>query len=135
MSNPISSPGDPIFYLHHTWLDKVWWDWQAQNLSARLTAMGGQNTQSTAYGFTNNVEGINNGTLGNGTCTPNSVFNPCTSDPLTILGDDGGNVTTLNHVLSTLGVVPNVTIADVMDIGGDYLCYEYVDADDEAPTY
>jgi tyrosinase len=43
MSNPISSPGDPLFYLHHTWLDKIWWDWQKQNLSVRLTEMGGPN--------------------------------------------------------------------------------------------
>ena len=36
MSNPISSPGDSIFYLHHTLLDKVWWDWKALGLAARL---------------------------------------------------------------------------------------------------
>ena len=43
MSNPISSPGDPVFYLHHTWLDKIWWDWQKQDLTGRLTEMGGPN--------------------------------------------------------------------------------------------
>lgn len=43
MSNPISSPGDPIFYLHHTWLDKIWWDWQAQDLPRRLTEIEGRN--------------------------------------------------------------------------------------------
>ncbi|PGH26524.1 hypothetical protein AJ80_01838 [Polytolypa hystricis UAMH7299] len=28
MLDPIASPGDPLLYLYHTWLDKVWWDWQ-----------------------------------------------------------------------------------------------------------
>ncbi|KAI1294328.1 hypothetical protein F5Y03DRAFT_387695 [Xylaria venustula] len=91
------SPGDPLFYLHHGWLNKLWWDWEAQDLPARLTAMGGPNTPP----------GIDD---------PNFVdyFN------------DGGNVTTLNHVLWSHGIVPNATIADVMDIGGDYVCAEFV---------
>src|SRR5687767_3193593 len=46
MMNPISSPGDPLFYMHHTWLDKLWWDWQALDLDERLTAMGGSNTMN-----------------------------------------------------------------------------------------
>lgn len=45
MANPISSPGDPLFYLHHTWLDKIWWDWQVKDLPKRLVEMGGQNRQ------------------------------------------------------------------------------------------
>jgi len=43
MGNGVSSPGDPLFYLHHTWLDKVWWDWQAKDKTKRLTEMGGTN--------------------------------------------------------------------------------------------
>jgi len=39
---------------------------------------------------------------------------------------DPGNVTTLGHVLNMMGVIPNATIADVMDIGGPLLCFEYV---------
>lgn len=41
MSNPISSPGDPVFYLHHSWLDKVWWDWQKVK-QERLADVGGR---------------------------------------------------------------------------------------------
>lgn len=43
MLNGVSSPGDPLFYLHHTWLDKVFWDWQA-----RTTAIGGTNVAPDA---------------------------------------------------------------------------------------
>jgi len=51
MMDPIASPGDPIFYLHHTWLDKVWWEWQLLDLPARLTDIGGRNTQDGSEGF------------------------------------------------------------------------------------
>jgi len=47
--NPQSSPGDPIFYLHHAWIDKLWWDWQARDLETRLTDMAGRNKQ-TGFG-------------------------------------------------------------------------------------
>lgn len=46
MLNPISSPGDPLFYMHHTWLDKVWWEWQEANPSKRLKDIGGNNKMS-----------------------------------------------------------------------------------------
>ena len=38
---------------------------------------------------------------------------------------DPGNVTTLNHVLTSLGVIPDVRIKDVMDTRGGYLCYTF----------
>lgn len=114
MNNPISSPGDPVFYLHHTWLDKVWWDWQALNLSSRLYDISGSNYQpenTTLF----DIPGGNGGKLGNGS---HPAPPPYTGDP--------GNITTLIHSLSTLGIIPNATVGDVMDIGGGYLCYEYV---------
>lgn len=40
--------------------------------------------------------------------------------------DDDGSITTLNHVLSSHGLVPNATVGEVMDIGGDYVCAEFV---------
>lgn len=48
MFDPIASPGDPLFYLHHTWLDKIWADWQVRDLPKRLTEMGGNNVQNPA---------------------------------------------------------------------------------------
>lgn len=43
MLNGVSSPGDPLFYLHHTWLDKVFWDWQALDRATRTTTISGTN--------------------------------------------------------------------------------------------
>jgi len=43
MGNGVSSPGDPLFYLHHTWLDKAFWDWQAKDKAARVKRVGGTN--------------------------------------------------------------------------------------------
>ncbi|KAI5843810.1 hypothetical protein DFP73DRAFT_550358 [Morchella snyderi] len=36
-----ASPGDPVFYLHHANLDRVYWLWQSQNLAARLLDISG----------------------------------------------------------------------------------------------
>lgn len=32
---------DPVFYLHHANLDRVYWLWQSQNLAARLLDISG----------------------------------------------------------------------------------------------
>lgn len=37
-----TSPGDPVFYLHHAMIDRVWWIWQLQDLDTRLTAVAGR---------------------------------------------------------------------------------------------
>lgn len=41
MGDPFASPADPIFWMHHTNLDRVWWSWQKKNLSKRLTDISG----------------------------------------------------------------------------------------------
>jgi len=48
--NPISSPGDPLFYLHHTFLDRVWWQWQEKDLGKRLSDIAGYTTGSEPEG-------------------------------------------------------------------------------------
>jgi tyrosinase len=40
---------------------------------------------------------------------------------------DGGPITTLDHVLTSLGILADVTIRDIMDTKGSYLCYVYED--------
>jgi len=138
MLDVFSSPGDPLFYLHHAWIDKLWTDWQSQDRAPRLRDMGGTN-----QGFPITFPG--NGTFppfpgppGNGTCFPGGFpggafpggfFGPPIGpgDPLFRKKEgDSANVTTLGHVLTSYEAIPNVTVSDVMDVQGGYLCYEYV---------
>ncbi|KAF9002882.1 hypothetical protein BDQ17DRAFT_1390574 [Cyathus striatus] len=41
MGDLYNSPADPVFYLHHANLDRVWWSWQKKNLTTRLTDISG----------------------------------------------------------------------------------------------
>ncbi|KAK4038185.1 hypothetical protein C8A01DRAFT_37889 [Parachaetomium inaequale] len=107
MLNGVSSPGDPLFYLHHTWLDKVFWDWQAKDRATRTTTIGGTNVgPDYSPGFPPR---------------PSNIPKP------TGAAGDPGTTTTLGHVLNMYGNSPNRTIGDVLDIQGGFLCYEYVE--------
>jgi tyrosinase len=106
MMNAVLSPGDPVFFLHHTNLDRLWWEWQSANSTVRLTEIGGNNTPTAAF----NAE--------NGWNAPNANLTDYSGDP--------GNVTTLSHVLWMVGMISNVTISDVMDIRSATICAEYV---------
>lgn len=37
----ILKASDPVFYLHHANMDRVWWSWQNRNLTSRLTDFTG----------------------------------------------------------------------------------------------
>lgn len=159
LQNPISSPGDPLFYLHHTFLDKVWADWQLKAPRSRLYDIAGTNEQNPCLVFDKasfangprdrrsklpyppwpngefNFETFPNGTVAFPGMAPLLLPAGCvdgvntwvpTPFPEGKKGDKGGNVTTLGHVLSMLGMVEDVTVGDVMDPGNEYLCYEYV---------
>jgi tyrosinase len=116
----ITSPGDPLFIMHHGFVDKMWADWQAQD-PARLTEIAGLNAQDPAIGFSEFPGDMEEESAMWG--HPTAEMLAATPDPEA--GDGGKNIT-LNHVLSSLGIIPDATVADVMDIQGGYLCYEYV---------
>ncbi|KAF4950550.1 hypothetical protein FGADI_8109 [Fusarium gaditjirri] len=45
MGDKYSSPGDPILWLHHTNIDRLWDKWQRLEWSARKSDIGGPDTQ------------------------------------------------------------------------------------------
>ncbi|KAF3015571.1 hypothetical protein E8E14_007081 [Neopestalotiopsis sp. 37M] len=95
-----------FIYTIQIWIDWKWWLWQEANLTARLTDMGGSNVPTATFNAQNSWD------------APGANFTDYSGDP--------ANVTTLSHVLSMYEMIPNVTIADIMDIGGDVVCAEYV---------
>ncbi|KAM7186055.1 tyrosinase-like protein [Rhypophila sp. PSN 637] len=42
MSDPFTSPNDPLFYLHHAQIDRVYWIWQMQDFKNRQGVAGTQ---------------------------------------------------------------------------------------------
>ncbi|KAK3934312.1 hypothetical protein QBC46DRAFT_359102 [Diplogelasinospora grovesii] len=63
MSNMYSSPGDPLFWLHHANLDRIWNTWQRASWPARKTAIGGPDTMwAYPYNFFGDIP-YNNITL------------------------------------------------------------------------
>lgn len=46
LTNSTSVPQDPLFYLHHAGLDRVWWQWQIANDEGRLFEISGYTTQT-----------------------------------------------------------------------------------------
>ena len=43
-TDPFASPGDPVFYLHHAQVDRVWALWQAQDPGVRTHEVAGTQT-------------------------------------------------------------------------------------------
>lgn len=92
------------------WLDAQWWRWQSADLDNRLTDMGGPNRPEASYLAGQNLPEL-------------------TTAFTDYFGDDGGNITTLNHVLYAADIVANATVGDVMDVGGTTVCAEYIYSD------
>ncbi|KAL3470332.1 hypothetical protein BJX99DRAFT_264324 [Aspergillus californicus] len=105
MFDPIYSNADPIFYLHHAYVDRLWWQWQQADLPGRLSDIGGPNVPPQVV-----LE---------------SVGLPPPSQRLVDYNGDEGNTTTMAHVLWMYGIRPNVTIAEVMELEGEVICAKY----------
>jgi tyrosinase len=124
MADALTAPGDPIFFLHRmspidssqvilypttdefssdTNLDRLFWEWQ-QTSPAHLTDISGSNTPSDDFN------------RGNNWAPPGREF--------TDFSGDGGSTTTMGHVLWMIGILPNVTVGDVMDLRGEVICAE-----------
>lgn len=92
-----------MFYLHYTYVDKVFWEWQSADLPARLYEIGGTNV---------------------GNVDENDTWAEILS--FVDYNGDYGNVTTLSHTLFVFEIQPNVAIGDVMDISDETICAEYI---------
>lgn len=120
------TPGDPVFYLHvsqvpqrlvgfervsnrraqHAWLDVMWWKWQTLDLPNRLTDMGGRNYPTAGFLAMLNMD------------PPGPEWTDYYGDP--------ANTTTLDHVLTQVSIVPNITVGDIMDVGDETICADYI---------
>ncbi|KAK1235771.1 hypothetical protein PQX77_000990, partial [Marasmius sp. AFHP31] len=49
MTDSYSAPSDPIFYLHHSNLDRIWWEWQMADPENRLYEVTGRTTFDPPY--------------------------------------------------------------------------------------
>lgn len=43
--SPSTSPNDPIFFLHHTQIDRLWYLWQQESPETRMLDYAGNKTQ------------------------------------------------------------------------------------------
>jgi hypothetical protein len=63
MQDAIASPGDPLFFLHHAFLDRVWLNWQDDKPWSRRYEISGNNainlTSPFPYGTPFFAEGLN----------------------------------------------------------------------------
>ncbi len=83
MSDAISSPSDPLFFMHHSFIDWTWKTWQSKAASTRSATISGYADQSSSV-------------------------------PLTV-----------GTKLSSRGIQADVTVADILNTEGGYLCYKY----------
>ncbi|TFK95596.1 Di-copper centre-containing protein [Pterulicium gracile] len=97
MGDTSYSPNDPLFFLHHGMLDRVWAMWQNQHPSNKK-AFGGGSTWALQ-----SAEAWK--TFGPAGMPPN--IGPSARIPNVGMGD-------------------SVTVADILDIRGGYLCYSYL---------
>ncbi|KZT29126.1 Di-copper centre-containing protein [Neolentinus lepideus HHB14362 ss-1] len=92
---PTFSVNDPIFFFHHAMVDKIWHDWQNRDL-ANFWQFGG--------GSVSVLEDW-----------PQFQKYPTGAPPMM----------DLNTKIMTDGMFPEITVRDVMNTTGGYLCYVY----------
>ncbi|KLU90675.1 hypothetical protein MAPG_10527 [Magnaporthiopsis poae ATCC 64411] len=93
--SPSSSPNDPLFFMHHAQIDRLWYLWQQADVVARTRDYSGDKT------FTE--------LAGNDT----SVDRP-TPPPAA-----------LDDVMPFMGMAPDLKVSEVMSTKAGPLCYEY----------
>ncbi|KAH8978459.1 Di-copper centre-containing protein [Lactarius akahatsu] len=92
---PTWSPNDPLFWMHHAMVDKVWYDWQHRNPESAKSFFGGS------------VQALQN--LDSHNQYPNG----------------GPPFLNLSSTMPADGLSSEVTIGDVMNTTSGILCYIY----------
>ncbi|KAF7893779.1 hypothetical protein EAF00_007293 [Botryotinia globosa] len=90
------SAGDPAFFMHHSYVDRMWWQWQQANATSRMFDISGNSLDETYLAEQGDVA-------------------PAAGWPQT----------TLEYTHTTADIFPDVQIYDVVNIQGGYLCYEH----------
>jgi Common central domain of tyrosinase len=57
------SPNDPLFWLFHAYIDKIWADWQNAHPSLALTSYGGPNAEGSAGRLSDTLPGFGTDTV------------------------------------------------------------------------
>ncbi|KAF8495782.1 Di-copper centre-containing protein [Russula emetica] len=92
---PKWSPNDPLFFMHHATVDKIWYDWQNRNPASVKSFFGG------------------------------SVERLANQSDIAQYPTGGPPYLTLDSIIPADGLFPEVTIGDVLNTTGGYLCYVY----------
>ncbi|KDR66552.1 hypothetical protein GALMADRAFT_259070 [Galerina marginata CBS 339.88] len=90
------SPNDPLFYLHHGMIDKIWYDWQNAHPANKNSFSGG------------------------------SVEHMANTEDFDKYPAGGPPDLDLTSSLPSNGLHGPVTVGDVLSTTGGYLCYDYV---------
>ncbi|KAJ7282861.1 Di-copper centre-containing protein [Mycena rebaudengoi] len=95
ISGPTFAPNDPLFFLHHTMIDRVWYKWQKRHKLNENAFEGGS------------VQRLENAAL----------FSQYPTGDFPFLSMDSP--------IPTNGLTPTGNISDVMSTTGGLLCYKY----------
>lgn len=95
---PSSSPNEPLFFLHHTQIDRLWWLWQQGNPSVRNTEY---------VGIRERTPGVGGRPLLPGEEPPH--------DPPSALSD----------IMPFMKLASDLPVSAVMTTENDILCYTY----------
>lgn len=99
-----ASANDPVFFMHHGFVDWEWRKWQLLDDRRSNTSK----FSSLSFRVPERLTTLASGCL----YDPNDEEAPCTP-------------VTLNTVLTSNGVFPDMTIRDVVNPAQNPLCYEY----------
>jgi len=92
---PTWSSNEPLFFMHHAMVDKIWYDWQNRDPANAMSFFGG----SVEY-----------------------LYSLAAYDEYP---NGGPPYLNLNSIMPADGLFPEAIIGDVMNTTGGYLCYVY----------